>query len=168
MRVPPGKGSLQPVAIGATGEVTNLSKPSVYREDVLRAAYRRCQINGGAAGVDEQTFEDIEQYGRQEWLGELAEELRTKRYRPQAVRRVYLPKPDGSRRPLGIPTVKDRVVQMAAVLVLEPIFEADLTPEQYAYRPGRGTSRYPDAYLYEKLGLAPLRRRRRNFSRANA
>lgn len=109
----------------------------VYRDDVLRTAYRRCRNNGGAAGVDGQAFEDIERYGKWKWLGELADELRTKRYRPQAVRRVYLPKPDGSRRPLGIPTVKDRVVQMAVVLVLEPIFEADLTPEQYAYRPGR-------------------------------
>jgi group II intron reverse transcriptase/maturase len=109
----------------------------VYREDVLWVAYRRCRLNRGAAGVDGQRFEDIKAYGEGKWLGELAEELRGKRYRPQAVRRVNIPKPDGRQRALGIPTVKDRVVQMAAVLVLEPIFEADLQPEQHAYRPGR-------------------------------
>ncbi len=109
----------------------------VYRADVLREAYEQCRQNGGAAGVDGQRFEDIEAYGLEKWLGELAQELREKRYRPQAVRRVYLPKPDGKQRPLGIPTVRDRVVQTAAVLVLEPIFEADLQPEQYAYRANR-------------------------------
>ena len=109
----------------------------VYREDVLAFAYRCCRANGGAAGVDGQGFKDIEAYGLNRWLGELTEELRKKTYRPQAVRRVWIPKPDGKQRPLGIPTVKDRVVQMAAVLVLEPIFETDLQPEQYAYRPNR-------------------------------
>jgi len=87
--------------------------------------------------VDAQDFEDIESYGVQRWLGELAEELRKETYRPQAVRRVWISKPGGKERPLGIPTVKDRVAQTAAVLVLQPIFEADLEPEQYAYRPRR-------------------------------
>jgi hypothetical protein len=109
----------------------------LYRFDVLNFAYICCQANGGAAGVDGQTFDDIAAYGLVRWLDELAEELRKQTYRPQAVRRVYIPKPDGKQRPLGIPTVKDRVVQMAALLVLEPIFEADLQPEQYAYRHGR-------------------------------
>jgi len=104
----------------------------VFRQDVLYVAYQRCLINGGVAGVDSQTFENIEEYGRMRWLDELAEELRTKNYQPSAVKRVWIPKPDGKHRPLGIPTIKDRVVQMAAVLVLEPIFEADLPPEQYA------------------------------------
>lgn len=109
----------------------------VYREDVLAHAYACCKANGGAAGVDEQTFEDIEKYGRQRWLDELAKELRSRTYRPLPVRRVYIPKPDGKQRPLGIPAVRDRVAQTAAVLVLEPIFDVDLQPEQYAYRQDR-------------------------------
>ncbi len=111
----------------------------VYRADVLWHAYRICQSNDGSPGVDGQTFEDIEEYGRKKWLDELTEELRTKRYRPDPVLRVYIPKPGkpGQTRPLGIPTIKDRVVMTAAMLVLEPIFEAVLQPEKNAYRPNR-------------------------------
>jgi group II intron reverse transcriptase/maturase len=109
----------------------------VYRTDVLWTAWRHCRTNGGAAGVDSRTFADIEAYGARKWLNELAEDLRTKTYQPQAVRRVYIPKPDGKRRPLGIPTIKDRVAQTALLIVLEPIFEADLEEEQYAYRADR-------------------------------
>jgi RNA-directed DNA polymerase len=109
----------------------------VWRADVLEIAYDRCEANQGAAGVDGQTFADIQKYGMERWLGELAQELKAKTYRPQTVRRVWIPKADGKQRPLGIPTIRDRVVQMAAVLVLEPIFEADLQPEQYAYRAER-------------------------------
>jgi len=100
-------------------------------------AYECCNANGGAAGVDGQTFEDIEEYGVQKWLDELTQELKGRTYRPQPVRRVWIPKSDGKQRPLGVPAIKDRVAQTAAVLVLEPIFEADLQPEQYAYRPDR-------------------------------
>lgn len=109
----------------------------LYRGDVLEHALGRCRENDGAPGVDGQTFADIEKYGEEKWRGELAEELRTETYRPQPVRRVWIPKPDGKQRPLGIPTIRDRMVQMAAVLILEPIFEVDLQPEQHAYRPDR-------------------------------
>ncbi len=109
----------------------------LYREDILRYAYRLARAKGGAPGVDGQSFRDIEAYGVQRWLGELGEVLKRKCYRPGPVRRVYIPKTNGTLRPLDIPLIRDRVVQTAAVVVLSPIFEADLRPEQYAYRPGR-------------------------------
>lgn len=109
----------------------------VYRADVLQHAYACCKANEGAAGVDGERFEDIQAYGEERWLGELAQALREKRYKAQAVRRVYIPKPNGKLRPLGIPTIRDRVVQTAAMLILESIFEVDLLPEQYAYRSDR-------------------------------
>ena len=110
----------------------------VYRSDILEFAYRCCKANRGAPGVDGMGFEDIEAYGEDRWLGELAERLRQKDYRPEAVRRVWIPKSDGQQRPLGIPTIADRVVETALKLVIEPIFEADLLPEQYGYRSDRG------------------------------
>lgn len=109
----------------------------IYRRDVLDYAYRSCKANKGAAGVDGESFEAIKAYGEERWLGELAERLKKKDYRPQAVKRVWIPKPNGKLRPLGIPTITDRVVQTATLLILEPIFEADLQPEQYAYRAER-------------------------------
>jgi RNA-directed DNA polymerase len=109
----------------------------ISRRDVLDFAYERCRANGGAPGIDGQSFAEIEATGKDRWLDELAEALRKETYHPQPVRRVYIPKGDGKQRPLGIPCITDRVAQMAAVLVLEPIFEADLEPEQHAYRPGR-------------------------------
>jgi RNA-directed DNA polymerase len=109
----------------------------ICREDLLAHAYELAKANKGAPGVDGQTFAGIEAQGRGKWLTELREELRTKRYKPQPVRRVMIPKPGGGERPLGIPSIRDRVVQTAAKLVLEPIFEADLEPCAYGYRPKR-------------------------------
>ncbi len=109
----------------------------IYREDILSHAYAQCRSNKGAPGVDDQQFADIEAYGVQRWLGELALALREETYRPDPIRRVFIPKPNGKLRPLGISTVRDRVCMTAAMLVLDPIFEADLPPEQYAYRTGR-------------------------------
>jgi RNA-directed DNA polymerase len=131
------RNSLHAKAKGSPGYRFYALYDKVYRPDVLAHAYACCKANQGAAGVDGQTFEDIETYGLERWLGELQSELKDKSYRPSAVRRVWIPKPDGKPRPLGVPTIKDRVAQMAAVLVLEAIFEADLLPEQYAYRPER-------------------------------
>jgi RNA-directed DNA polymerase len=109
----------------------------VYREDILAHAYALAKSNGGAPGVDGQSFEEIESRGVEEWLAGIREELRNKTYRPQPVRRVLIPKPGGGERPLGIPTIRDRVVQTAAKLVIEPIFEADFEPNAYGYRPKR-------------------------------
>jgi RNA-directed DNA polymerase len=109
----------------------------LYREDILYHAYELAKSNRGSAGVDGQTFVGIESQGLGKWLAEIREELRTKRYEPQPVRRVMIPQPGGGERPLGIPTIRDRVVQTAAQLVLEPIFEADLEPCAYGYRPKR-------------------------------
>jgi RNA-directed DNA polymerase len=109
----------------------------IYREDVLAHAYAQCRSNRGAPGVDRQDFAEVEAYGVQKWLGELALALRQESYRPDPIRRVFIPKANGKLRPLGISTLRDRVCMTAAMLVLEPIFEADLPPEQYAYRPGR-------------------------------
>ena len=109
----------------------------IYREDILYCAYELVKFNRGAPGVDGQTFAGIESQGLGKWLAEIREELRTKRYRPQPVRRKMIAKPGGGERPLGIPTLRDRVVQTAAKLVLEPIFEADLEPCAYGYRPKR-------------------------------
>jgi len=109
----------------------------VYREDILAHAYARVRANKGAPGVDEQTFEEIESAGLAEWLTGIREELRNRTYQPQPVRRVMIPKPGGGERPLGIPTIRDRVVQTAAKLVIEPIFEADMEPSAHGYRPKR-------------------------------
>src|SRR5215470_13713966 len=109
----------------------------ICREDILRHAYDLARANAGAPGVDGVTFAAIEKAGIEAWLAGLRKELTEKTYRPAPVRRVMIPKPGGGERPLGIPTIRDRTVQTAAKLVLEPIFEADLEPEAYGYRPKR-------------------------------
>ncbi len=157
-------GSRQTQDVGKDGRLGNLSTPKsvqklqralhakakaepgfrfyalydkIHREDILAYAYAQCRSNKGAAGVDGQEFTDVEAYGVERWLGELALALREETYRPESIRRVYIPKANGKLRPLGISTLRDRVCMTAATLVLEPIFEADLPPELYAYRPGR-------------------------------
>jgi RNA-directed DNA polymerase len=109
----------------------------VYREDILEHAYKVARANAGAPGVDGVSFLQIDLAGAQEWLAGIGKELRERTYRPDAVRRVMIPKPNGGERPLGIPTIRDRVVQTAVKLVIEPIFEADLEPNAYGYRPKR-------------------------------
>jgi len=121
----------------------------MWRRDVLHAAWKRVRQNRGAAGIDGETIRHVEQYGVERLIEELGVALRAGRYRPPAVRRQYIPKADGRQRPLGIPTVRDRVVQMAAKLVLEPIFEADFLPCSYGFRPRRSAT----------MGLEALRKR---------
>ena len=110
----------------------------ICREDILFHAYRLARSNAGAPGVDNVSFAQIEEEGPEAWLASLRKELVLKTYRPDPVRRMMIPKPDGGERPLGIPTIRDRVVQTAAKLMLEPIFEADFEDTAYGYRPGRG------------------------------
>jgi len=124
----------------------------VYRDDILNHAYALARANHGAPGVDGQSFEDIESAGRVKWIDGLKEELRSQTYKPQPVRRVMIPKPGGGERPLGIPTIRDRVAQTAAKLVLEPIWEADLEPNAYGYRPqksAQGAIQKVDELLHE-------------------
>ena len=127
----------------------------VYRADILAHAYALAKANGGAPGVDGETFEQIESAGRADWLARLREDLRTRRYQPAAVRRVYIPKVGGvGERPLGIPTIRDRVVQTAAVLMLSPIFEAGFTDAMYGYRPRR-SAQQAVAAVHEALVVCP-------------
>jgi RNA-directed DNA polymerase len=109
----------------------------IFRADILAHAYALCRSNRGVPGVDGQDFADVEDYGLERWLGELALALREQTYRPELIRRVYIPKANGKLRPLGISTLRDRVCMTAAMLVLDPVFDADLPRQQYAYRPGR-------------------------------
>jgi RNA-directed DNA polymerase len=127
----------------------------VFREDVLRESWRRCRANGGAAGADGVGFEEIESGGLDRWLGNLQQELRAGQYCPRPLLRVWIPKSSGGERPLGIPTIRDRVVQAAVIVVLGPVFEADLLEEQYGFRPGR------DAKMALRQVVHQLHRRRR-------
>lgn len=144
----------------------------VYRKDVLNKGWEKVKANHGSPGIDGKTIEDIEKKGVDEFLREIQEGLRTKEYRPQPAKRVYIPKPDGGLRPLSIPTVKDRVVQMALKLVIEPIFEADFEDNSYGYRPkrsaqqaamevrkylNRGLTKVVDADLEDCFGSIPHR-----------
>jgi RNA-directed DNA polymerase len=130
----------------------------ICREDILRHAYGLARANAGAPGVDGVSFEQIEEQGLEAWLAGLREELVSKTYRPDPVRRVMIPKPNGEgERALGIPTIRDRVVQTAAKLVLEPIFEADFEDNAYGYRPARGAAdAVKDVYRHLSRGYTDV------------
>ncbi len=125
----------------------------LYRKDVLELAWHNVKSNRGAAGIDDQTIRDVEEYGAPKLLEELGDTLRKKKYRPLPVRRVYIPKPDGRQRPLGIPAVKDRIVQAATKIVIEPIFEAGFAPFSYGFRPKKSAEdALKDIYKYINFG----------------
>jgi RNA-directed DNA polymerase len=124
----------------------------VYRLDILTHAYALARANGGAPGPDGQTFEQIDADGRDVLLAQLHDELQTHTYRPGPVRRVYIPKLSGGERPLGIPNIRDRVVQTAVKLLLEPLFEADFVPDSYGFRPKRDAHQALDAIPRPRTG----------------
>lgn len=107
----------------------------IFRLDILWRAWKEVRENKGSAGIDGITFEMIEEYGVEEYLLDIQEDLKNKKYRPKPVKRVYIPKPDGKQRPLGIPTIRDRIVQQACKIVIEPIFEANFLDSSYGFRP---------------------------------
>ena len=107
---------------------------------ILERAYRRCRANDGSPGVDGMTFEDVEEYGVQRFLEELGEDLRKRTYKPDPVKRVWIEKENGGKRPLGIPTIRDRVAQQACKMVIEPIWEADFDDSSYGFRPKRSAA----------------------------
>jgi len=107
----------------------------IFRLDILWRAWKEVRENMGSAGIDNITFEMVEEYGVEEYLLDIQEDLQNKKYRPKPVKRVYIPKPDGKQRPLGIPTIRDRIVQQACKIVIEPIFEANFLDSSYGFRP---------------------------------
>lgn len=107
----------------------------IFRLDILWRAWKEVRENKGSAGIDGITFEMIEEYGVEEYLLDIQEDLKNKKYRPKPVKRVYIPKPDGKQRPLGIPTIRDRIVQQACKIVIEPVFEANFLDSSYGFRP---------------------------------
>ena len=120
----------------------------VYRMDILQEAWKRVKVNGGAGGIDKVSIEDVKAYGEDKLLSEIAETLECNNYRPLPVRRTYIPKNDGSKRPLGIPIIKDRIVQMATKIVIEPVFEADFMDCSFGFRPKRSAHQALDK-IYE-------------------
>lgn len=128
-----------------------------YRKDILEEAYRRAKSNDGASGVDGETFEAIERGGLGDYLEALQEELKSNRYKPKPVKRVYIPKRNGKRRPIGIPTIRDRIVQTAFLMILEPIFEADFSESSYGFRPKKNAhDAIRDIYKYLNWGCEEI------------
>ena len=120
----------------------------IFRLDILWRAWKEVRENKGSAGIDGITFEMIEEYGVEEYLLDIQEDLKNKKYRPKPVKRVYIPKPDGKQRPLGIPTIRDRIVQQACKIVIEPVFEANFLDSSYGFRPKRD-AKLSDGTLWE-------------------